>query len=180
MLCDQSKPARPSIQAGEFQSSELRDWKLCVDTPSRLIEGLCDILSRRIAREMKVARRQLSKAAVLKLTQHRFPGNIRELGNLVERAHILGQRSELQPEDFPLNATMISEQNSEPELDAAQLAAKLPEHLDLREILGRIEIVLIERALKATAGVQAEAARRLNLSRSDFGDKIAKDALGNK
>lgn len=144
------------------------------------IQGLCDALSSRIAQEMKVVKRPLSQAAITKLREYHFPGNIRELRNLLERAHILGQQPELQPEDFPLSLGAPSGTFAEPDLDAKQLAQRLPQHLDLREVLGQIEIALIERALVATGGVQAEAARHLNLSRSDFGYKVSKYALGNK
>ena len=65
------------------------------------IAGLCNILSARIASEMKVPQRPLSQAAIGKLTLYAFPGNIRELRNLLERAHLLGRLPELQPEDFP-------------------------------------------------------------------------------
>ncbi|MGB8480950.1 MAG: sigma-54 dependent transcriptional regulator [Acidobacteriaceae bacterium] len=144
------------------------------------IPGLCDILSARIAREAKVPHRRLSEAALAKLTQYHFPGNIRELRNLLERAHILSQHSQLQPEDFPLNIASADGPKTETRLNAVQLAARLPEHLDLRETLARIELALIERALTATDGVQAEAARRLNLSRSDLGYKVGKYALHDK
>ncbi len=144
------------------------------------IPGLCDILSARIAREAKIPQRRLSEAAIAKLTQYHFPGNIRELRNLLERAHILGQHSQLQPEDFPLSIASADGPKTEARLDAVQLAARLPEHLDLRETLARIELALIERALTATDGVQAEAARRLNLSRSDLGYKLGKYALHDK
>ena len=144
------------------------------------IPGLCDILSARIAREAKVPQRRLSEAAIAKLTQYRFPGNIRELRNLLERAHILGQHSQLQPEDFPLNIAAADGPKTGTKLDAGQLAARLPEHLDLRETLAKIELALIERALKASDGVQADAARRLNLSRSDLGYKVGKYALNDK
>jgi len=141
------------------------------------IPGLCAFLSTRIAQEMKVARRPLSGAALEKLMSYPFPGNIRELRNLLERAHILGQNSELQPEDFPLDIPLLSPQKTTAELNMSQLAGLLPRHLDLRETLASIEIALIQRALTATDGVQAEAARQLNLSRSDLGYKVAKYAL---
>ena len=144
------------------------------------IPGLCDILSEKIAKEMKVPRRSVGEAAMMKLRQYQFPGNIRELRNLLERAHILGQHSQLQPEDFPLNTAATEPLTTDASLDARQLSTRLPEHLDLRETLGEIEIALIERALDATGGIQAEAARRLNLSRSDLGYKVAKYALGNR
>jgi len=83
----------------------------------------------------------------------------------------------LQPEDFPLDIRLLPPQKATAELNISQLAGLLPHHLDLRETLASIEIALIQRALTATDGVQAEAARQLNLSRSDLGYKVAKYAL---
>lgn len=144
------------------------------------IPGLCEVLSSRIAQEMKVVKRPLSQPAIKKLSEYQFPGNIRELRNLLERAHILGQQPELQPEDFPLTLVAPHGASATQELNAVQLAQRLPQHIDLREVLAQIEIALIERALGAAGGIQAEAARHLNLSRSDFGYKVSKYALGNK
>lgn len=50
----------------------------------------------------------------------------------------------------------------------------LPARLDLRELLGAVEKSVIERTLAATEGAQAEAARRLGLSRSDLSYKLSK------
>jgi transcriptional regulator with GAF, ATPase, and Fis domain len=45
--------------------------------------------------------------------------------------------------------------------------------------LMEVERALIVRTLKATAGAQAEAARRLGISRSDLGYKITKYGIEN-
>ena len=50
----------------------------------------------------------------------------------------------------------------------------MPEAVNLREFLEEIEKGLILRALKSSEGVQAEAARRLQLSRSDLAYKLGK------
>ena len=50
----------------------------------------------------------------------------------------------------------------------------MPETLDLREFLASLEKAVIQRALRATGGAQAEAARRLGLSRSDVSYKVGK------
>ena len=141
------------------------------------IEPLCRMLSARIAREMKIPGKQVSGDAVKKLESYPFPGNIRELANLLERALILGQHVELEPEDFPISVGMILSNRQGGELTIEQLASRLPEQLDLREILGRLERILIERSINASGGVQAEAARRLGLSRSDLGYKVNKFSI---
>ena len=138
---------------------------------------LCSSLCSHIAEEMKVRPRPISTAALAKLRIYAFPGNIRELRNLLERALILSQHPELQPEDFHLQASAAVARLGEGELTVEQLAAQLPKRLDLHDVMGRFERSLLERALEMTNGVQAEAARYLEISRSDLGYKVAKYAL---
>jgi two-component system response regulator HydG len=138
------------------------------------IQDLCQMLCARIAREMKMPSKQLSQDAVKKLGSYSFPGNIRELANLLERALILGQHVELQPGDFPLQPGAMPPNRMGTELTIEELAERLPEQLDLREVLSKLERRLIERAIGSSGGVQAEAARRLGLSRSDLGYKVSK------
>lgn len=139
------------------------------------LSELCRMLTARVAAEIKVRPRPLSAAAEAKLAEYSFPGNVRELRNLLERALILGQSAELQPEDFPLQPPPSQPLNSEMTIE--QLAAHLPPHLDLRETLSRLERLLILRALEGADGVQAEAARQLGLSRSDLGYKVGKYSI---
>jgi two-component system response regulator PilR (NtrC family) len=141
------------------------------------LDELCRHLCLRIAEEMKVVPRPISREALAKLKTYDFPGNIRELRNLLERALILGQHRELQPEDFHLQPAAAQARLPSGELSVEQLAALLPRRLDLREVISRFERALLERALEMTNGVQAEAARHLEISRSDLGYKVAKYAL---
>jgi DNA-binding NtrC family response regulator len=141
------------------------------------LEELCHHLCLRIAEEMKVPPRPISDEAIAKLKTYSFPGNIRELRNLLERALILGQHPQLQPEDFHLQASAAPARLPDAELTIEELAALLPKRLDLREVLSRFERALLERALGMTNGVQAEAARHLEISRSDLGYKVTKYAL---
>jgi DNA-binding NtrC family response regulator len=53
----------------------------------------------------------------------------------------------------------------------------LPPSFDLRALLATLEKSLIERTLQSTGGAQAEAARRLGLSRSDLSYKLLKYEL---
>ncbi len=141
------------------------------------VEELCASICLRIAEEMKVPSRPISAGALAKLKTYAFPGNIRELRNLLERALILGQHAELQPEDFHLQTSPELSRAPEGELAVEQLVGLLPKRLDLREVMARFERALLERALVMTNGVQAEAARHLEISRSDLGYKVGKYAL---
>jgi DNA-binding NtrC family response regulator len=141
------------------------------------IGELCDNLSLRIAEEMKIPAKRLTPAALDKLSTYPFPGNIRELRNLLERALILGRSAELQPEDFYLPSSPSVIQDGPGELSIEMLAEQLPGQLDLRETITRLERALIARSLDLAKGVQAEAARKLGLSRSDLGYKIGRHGL---
>jgi DNA-binding NtrC family response regulator len=144
------------------------------------IEVLCAMLSSRIAKEMKVPSKPLSQEALKKLENYAFPGNVRELGNLLERALILGQHAELKPEDFPLPRVGFSPSSASSEFSVERLIDQFPEQIDIRETFTQLEKGLIERAIDLSGGVQAEAARRLGLSRSDFGYKLGKHSMSNK
>jgi DNA-binding NtrC family response regulator len=171
------------VQSGQFREDLF--YRLAV-VPIQLpplrerkedIEQLCSMLCARIASGMKVPSKQLSHDAVTKLESYAFPGNIRELANLLERALILGRDNDLQPEDFPLQSGIRASASLEAGLTIEQLAKQLPEQLDLRDTLARLERILIERAINSSGGVQAEAARCLGLSRSDLGYKVGKYSM---
>ncbi|MGC2612846.1 MAG: sigma-54 dependent transcriptional regulator [Terracidiphilus sp.] len=141
------------------------------------VPELCESLSLRIAGEMKIPGKRLTPAALQKLCNYPFPGNIRELRNLLERALILGQSTELRPEDFYLQPPASAGQEVKEEASIETLVDKLPIQLDLRDTITRLEKALINRALDLAKGVQAEAARKLGLSRSDLGYKIGRHGL---
>jgi len=119
--------------------------------------------------------RFIRKEAIEKLQKYGFPGNIRELRNLIERALILSSGTELTSADFPLGATANPLSGSPS--SSTDWINTLPESISLRSLLEEIERNLVNRALRSSAGVQAEAARRLQLSRSDLSYKITKLGL---
>lgn len=136
------------------------------------IPGLCELFCRDIARELKAPVRHMSVDAVEKLKRYDFPGNIRELRNLIERALILSTASEIGPGDFPLAKDEGG--NSVPGEGEFAWLERMPQAIDLRQFMEGVEKEFILRALKSADYVQAEAARRLQLSRSDLAYKIGK------
>ena len=137
------------------------------------IAGLCDVLSAQIAKDLKVRPKRMTPEALRKIITYAFPGNIRELRNVLERAHILGLGDEISAGELPVDATSHSEVPHQ-KVELQEWVRTLPLSLDLRDTLTEIEKSLIERALQRANGVQAEAARMLGLSRSDMGYKVAK------
>jgi DNA-binding NtrC family response regulator len=142
---------------------------------------LAELFLRQVALELKLPKRTLSPQALESLKRYDFPGNVRELRNLIERASILSISSELGAESFPVPSS--SDRSKAPDgtgtFRSVSLLEVLPEVDDLRNFLAEIERTLILRTLEATNGAQAEAARRLGLSRSDLGYKLAKYGIKN-
>ena len=145
------------------------------------IPALCEDFLRRAAIELKVPLRRITEAALEQLVTYDFPGNIRELRNLIERACILANGENISPDAFPANPQSVSSSvgslSGGTTMSEAEWIASLPETVDLRAILTSLERQLIQRALNGTSGAQAEAARRLGLSRSDLGYKLSKHEI---
>ena len=141
------------------------------------IPSLCDLFLAQAARDLKVPLRRISADAMHMLMSYDFPGNIRELRNLVERACILSTGDEITPENFPVadrTRTVGAAAASSRAITPDEVAEMMPETVDLRAFLAALEKALIQRALTASNGAQAEAARRLGLSRSDVSYKLGK------
>jgi len=133
------------------------------------IPALVEFLLGETSRELKIPARPIASDALQKLTRYDFPGNVRELRNLIERANILALGDELKAQDFYLQSAVDESEDN--------FLQELPETIDLPKVLEKVERDLIVKALQKSAGVQAEAARKLGISRSDIAYKIKKYSL---
>lgn len=132
---------------------------------------LVEVLRSQISKELKIKDVVVERSALQKLGKYSFPGNVRELRNLLERACILAKNGVLTADDILLHS------DREPSDDLLGSVDNLPDQIDLAEVLAELESRLIQRALKNAGGVQAEAARRLGISRSDFAYKMKKHRI---
>lgn len=99
-----------------------------------------------------------SDEAILTLQNYFYPGNVRELENMVERAVLMARGRVIMPEHFP--AKPAGSRNGEArELEIDLLG--LPFHKSIAELEKR----LIVRALKESEGNKSEAANRLQINR---------------
>jgi DNA-binding NtrC family response regulator len=140
------------------------------------IPGLSDMFSRQVATELKMQARKISPQAIEALQRYVFPGNVRELKNLIERAYILSDRGEIGVEDFPVpqGAAMAAAASGNSHGLVQQLTGSVGDSFDLTALLEQTEKELIVHTLTATGGAQAEAARRMGLSRSALAYKLNK------
>jgi len=103
--------------------------------------------------------------AVLMLQNYFYPGNVRELENMVERAVLMARGRVVMPEHFPAKASAHG--NGEGRLLEIDLLA-LPFHKSIAELEKR----LITKVLRETAGNKSEAANRLQINRRLLYNKI--------
>src|ERR1035437_879037 len=67
------------------------------------IPELCALFLVQAVRDLNTPPRRISAEALRTLLSYDFPGNIRELRNLIERACILSTEEEITPENFPVS-----------------------------------------------------------------------------
>ncbi len=103
--------------------------------------------------------------AILMLQNYSYPGNVRELENMVERAVLMARGRVLMSEHFPARADNNGKRGYQ-QLEIDLLS--LPFHKSIAELERR----LIEKAIKEAEGNKSEAANRLQINRRLLYNKI--------
>ena len=108
---------------------------------------------------------EMGPDAMHQLVEYDFPGNVRELKNILERASVLTQDSTITLDDLPSD------------LAGAGKLADISEFSTLADALARTEKELVVRALTKTMGKRAEAAELLGISRKNLWEKMKQHAI---
>ncbi|MDP2700892.1 MAG: sigma-54 dependent transcriptional regulator, partial [Candidatus Rokubacteria bacterium] len=118
--------------------------------------------------------RGVTPEAMAVLERYRWPGNIRELENVLERAIVLGAGDMLGIDSLPES---VRRERPVKGLDSVDL----PEDgLDLEATLDAIESRYLQRALDRTGGVQTKAADLLKMTFHQFRYKLQKHHMMRK
>jgi two-component system NtrC family response regulator len=121
----------------------------------------------KLSGESDKAAKKFAPEALEYLTAYEWPGNVRQLENVVERCMVLAAKDVIGVEDLP----------SEIKDEEAQFKSAvdlLPIKLELAGTLEKIEAALIRRALVKSGFVQVKAAELLNISKSLLQYKLKK------
>jgi two-component system, NtrC family, response regulator PilR len=109
------------------------------------------------SREFGKAIQTISAYALELLMQYPFPGNIRELENIIERSIALETSNIILPENLVLSKELAQE-------EVTAVSELTDEGINLNEELARYEKLIIEKALKKTGGSKTRAAELLKIS----------------
>jgi two-component system, NtrC family, response regulator PilR len=131
----------------ELRVPSLRDRR--EDVPE-----LAESVLRRLGRRMKITPPMLGKDALAAFESYAFPGNVRELENILERAITLSTSGEISARDIQLRPTL----GDSPAAPSAQSGGALGNHLE------DIEREAIRKALDQTRYNKTAAAKVLGMS----------------
>jgi two-component system response regulator PilR (NtrC family) len=117
---------------------------------------LVDHFIAKYARELGKDVKGISDEALARLVAYRFPGNVRELENVIERAAALTRGPVIQVESLP--RSVLEREEPEP-------GPRIPrEGVDLERLMQDYERSLILEALRPAGGVKKKAAKLLGIS----------------
>jgi two-component system response regulator PilR (NtrC family) len=116
----------------------------------------------------------ISDEAMDMLRKYDYPGNVRELENIIERTVALEGGATILPESLPpfVNTPSGRKVASANEIEVTQ------EGLDLDKVMGQIEKELLIKAIHAAGGVKKKAAKLLNITFRSMRYRVEKYNLG--
>ncbi|MFP7755277.1 sigma-54-dependent transcriptional regulator [Thermodesulfobacteriota bacterium B35] len=165
LLCATARNLEEEVQAGRFRQDLLYRLQVIPLTMPPLRERREDIavLSNHFLHEFSLRRGMalsLSAEAMQCLMSYDFPGNVRELRNILERASVLAPEPVITPADLPadLQPQGLTQGSSGPVM--------------LAEALAKTERECLLNALTLTGGNRTRAAELLGISRKNLWEKM--------
>ena len=175
LICATNANLEQAVVQGEFRKDLLyRINTFAIEIPplrerKEDILLLAESLLVKTATKYSEVRLTLSEQAQEALITYDWPGNIRELGHVMERAQILCQGNEITLEDLGLPVSYLPTEgqvNNNEESSVPQDEALLS--------LSEIELIAVEKRLTFFNGNALKAAKSLGLSRSAFYRRLDK------
>lgn len=165
------------IEAGEFREDlYYRLNVVTINAPSlrERKEDIPILIEHFIKKYAKINEKDvegITSEAFDKLMKYNFPGNVRELENIIERSVILARENMISEDELPLQLEVSYEKSL---IDPSDL-----DH-PYEEKMKAYETELIKEALKRTDGNQSAAARLLDISERHLRSRLERIGLKNK
>ncbi len=173
-----NKNLNEMVEAGDFREDLFyRINVLTVQIPP-LRERLVDIplmvehFLQQFNHKLQKEEQTISQEGLKKLFDYSWPGNVRELQNVIERASILSDSSQIKAETIHLSSKPLCCGNQ------CQSNKTLKKEQNLKDMVGKFEMKILLEALNSTSSIR-KAAKGLNLSHTSLLKKIEKYRLRN-
>jgi len=171
VVCATHRDLEKEIEAGRFREDlyyrlkvveiELPPLRERIEDFSALSDRFLSQVAKRLDREKKA----LGTTALARLARHPWPGNIRELRNVLERAAVLSAGSEIVEEDLQLDANDEGTSGAVADLALPFAEAK-------RQTVERFEREYLSRVLEAHGGNVSRTATAIGMVRQSLQQKI--------
>jgi len=168
-----NRPLKKLVKEGTFRSDlyfRLNVVPINIPPLRERPEDIPDLIQHFInkySQECGKAINRIKPDAITFLQQYDYPGNVRELENLIERAVVLCLNNELGLNDF--NYTMPSNNNSSSDKDQFY---NIPYRDAKRLLLESFEKQYFSNLLSTTHGNISQAAQMADMDRNNFKDKL--------
>jgi two-component system response regulator PilR (NtrC family) len=172
------------VGAGEFREDLFYRLNVInIDTPP-LRERRDDIpllakhFLKKYSEKMNKNLNAISDDALAILTKYNYPGNVRELENIIERTVALEGGSSILPESLPPLVPTAGSKGGDRRLASAHEIEITDDGVDLDKILGQIEKELLIKAIHHADGVKKKAAKLLGITFRSMRYRVDKYGLG--
>ncbi len=177
VLAATNRHVEEDVKAGKFrQDLYYRLNVIRLEVPSLRerkedVPELANYFLERCAREHNKAVRAFSPDALRALDAYAFPGNVRELENIIERAVALASGPLIGLGDLPQEVSGATSRPTPALLDLPD------EGCDIDTVLGEVERRLIQQALERSGGVRTNAAKTLGITLRSLRYRMQKLAM---
>ncbi|MEA3545038.1 MAG: sigma 54-interacting transcriptional regulator, partial [Thermodesulfobacteriota bacterium] len=135
------------------------------------IPQLARFFMEKICKEMKRPQVSIGTDAIQAMENYNWPGNVREMENIIERTIALTDSTIIGCEDLPPD---IGKKLSGSVLSAPQMTTG---GIDMNRVITEIECEMIQQAMILGHGVKARAAELLNINRTTLVEKMKRHGL---
>lgn len=169
MICATHKDLAGEVAAGRFRQDlyyRLNIVSIVMPPLRELQEDLPYLIDKLLKKNGKNTK--LTAAAQQRLLQYGYPGNFRELENILERATALAENNTITPEDLQIDLMLPENGGDDEDGSAKQSHMKMPDFVFRRDTLqGYLddsEYRILSAALKQTGNNRTRAAGLLGIS----------------
>ncbi|MCK5145677.1 sigma-54-dependent Fis family transcriptional regulator [bacterium] len=171
------KDLEKEVAAGRFREDlfyRLNVFQIKIPALRQRVEDIpllaINFLNRYARRENKIID-EITPEAMHALSVYNWPGNIRELENVIERAVVISNESQISRKDLSSDIQGIDEHRSKTKDEHDPDQETLPAYLE------KIEIAILQRTMLELNGNVAKVARRLGIGRATIYRKAKKHNL---